>query len=207
MATARMPQAVGLSPNPMHLFPACLNVFHRIRLLVLHVVRWHEIRPLSRVDGSWLETVGDFVLQARPYQIMLPSLHNQVLDLLFRTEATAIDHRTRLKASEFKANKDQRKPINRLNRFVLGPEYKRKAAMLCPQTRERVTRMLKTGASLTWTERNVVCGINSTCLLQYTKRNMILSKNQWGKRVGNRSNQRTNLKSTSKETTSPRRSL
>lgn len=41
-----------------------------------------------------------------------------------------------LKASEFKSKKDQRKALNRWNDFVLGPEYKRKAAMLCPQSRE-----------------------------------------------------------------------
>ncbi|EXJ54158.1 hypothetical protein A1O7_09495 [Cladophialophora yegresii CBS 114405] len=44
----------------------------------------------------------------------------------------------RLKASEFKPKKDQRQAINRWNDFVLGPEYKRKAATLCPQTREQV---------------------------------------------------------------------
>lgn len=49
-----------------------------------------------------------------------------------------IDGRIRLKASDFKAKKDQRKPINRLNQYLLGAEYKQKAAMLCPQTREQV---------------------------------------------------------------------
>ncbi|KIW63300.1 hypothetical protein, variant 1 [Phialophora macrospora] len=47
----------------------------------------------------------------------------------------------RLKASEFKPKKDQRQAINRWNDFVLGPEYKRKAAMLCPQTREEKRRL------------------------------------------------------------------
>ncbi|KAL2001036.1 hypothetical protein VTN02DRAFT_2328 [Thermoascus thermophilus] len=42
----------------------------------------------------------------------------------------------RLDASEFKPRKDQRKAINRWNKFVLGPEYIRKAARLCPKTRE-----------------------------------------------------------------------
>ncbi|KIW94850.1 uncharacterized protein Z519_04828 [Cladophialophora bantiana CBS 173.52] len=44
----------------------------------------------------------------------------------------------RLKASDFQARKDQRRAINRWNDFVLGPEYRRKAAMLCPQSREQV---------------------------------------------------------------------
>lgn len=42
----------------------------------------------------------------------------------------------RLEASAFKPRKDQRKAINRWNKFVLGPEYIRKAARLCPKTRE-----------------------------------------------------------------------
>ena len=42
----------------------------------------------------------------------------------------------RLEASEFKARRDQRKAINSWNKFVLGPEYIRKAARLCPKTRE-----------------------------------------------------------------------
>lgn len=42
----------------------------------------------------------------------------------------------RLKASEYQAKKDQRSAINKLNDYVLGPEYKRKAAMLCPQQRD-----------------------------------------------------------------------
>ncbi|KIW77372.1 hypothetical protein Z517_09818 [Fonsecaea pedrosoi CBS 271.37] len=44
----------------------------------------------------------------------------------------------RLKASEFRPVKDQRQVMNRWNNYVLGPEYKRKAAMLCPQSREQV---------------------------------------------------------------------
>ncbi|KAK5081153.1 Arginyl-tRNA--protein transferase 1 [Lithohypha guttulata] len=42
----------------------------------------------------------------------------------------------RLKGADFKAKKEQRSAINKLNDFVLGPEYKRKAAMLCPQSRD-----------------------------------------------------------------------
>lgn len=42
----------------------------------------------------------------------------------------------RLKASEYKSKRDQRKAVNKLNDYVLGPEYKRKAAVLCPQPRE-----------------------------------------------------------------------
>ena len=42
----------------------------------------------------------------------------------------------RLNAAEFKAKKDQRQSVNRWNDFIIGSEYKRKAAMLCPQTRE-----------------------------------------------------------------------
>lgn len=42
----------------------------------------------------------------------------------------------RLKATEFTAKKEQRSAINKLNNYVLGPEYKRKAAMLCPQPRD-----------------------------------------------------------------------
>ncbi|KIW41779.1 hypothetical protein, variant 2 [Exophiala oligosperma] len=42
----------------------------------------------------------------------------------------------RLKASECRPKKDQRQAMNRFNAFVLGPEYKRQAARLCPQDRE-----------------------------------------------------------------------
>lgn len=42
----------------------------------------------------------------------------------------------RLRASEFQATKDQRSAINKLNNYVIGSAYKRKAAMLCPQSRE-----------------------------------------------------------------------
>lgn len=42
----------------------------------------------------------------------------------------------RLKASDYQAKKEQRSAINKLNDFVLGPEYKHKAAMLCPQPRD-----------------------------------------------------------------------
>ncbi|KAI9934985.1 Arginyl-tRNA--protein transferase 1 [Aspergillus wentii] len=42
----------------------------------------------------------------------------------------------RLEGSAYKSRKDQRKAINRWNKFVLGPEYIRKAARLCPKTRE-----------------------------------------------------------------------
>ncbi|KAL4777447.1 arginine-tRNA-protein transferase [Aspergillus nidulans var. acristatus] len=42
----------------------------------------------------------------------------------------------RLEASAYKPRRDQRKAINRWNKFVLGPEYIRRAAYLCPKTRE-----------------------------------------------------------------------
>ncbi|KAL4803532.1 arginine-tRNA-protein transferase [Aspergillus unguis] len=42
----------------------------------------------------------------------------------------------RLEASAYKPRRDQRKAINRWNRFILGPEYIRRAAYLCPKTRE-----------------------------------------------------------------------
>ncbi|PKY01654.1 arginine-tRNA-protein transferase [Aspergillus campestris IBT 28561] len=42
----------------------------------------------------------------------------------------------RLEASAFKPRRDQRKAVNRWNKFILGPEYIRRAAYLCPKTRE-----------------------------------------------------------------------
>ncbi|PWY74416.1 arginine-tRNA-protein transferase [Aspergillus heteromorphus CBS 117.55] len=42
----------------------------------------------------------------------------------------------RLEAPAFTPRKDQRKAINRWNKFVLGPEYIRRAAYLCPKTRD-----------------------------------------------------------------------
>ncbi|PLB55707.1 Arginyl-tRNA-protein transferase [Aspergillus steynii IBT 23096] len=41
----------------------------------------------------------------------------------------------RMEASAFKPRKDQRKAINRWNKFILGPEYIRRAAYLCPKSR------------------------------------------------------------------------
>ncbi|KAI9368448.1 arginine-tRNA-protein transferase [Aspergillus egyptiacus] len=46
----------------------------------------------------------------------------------------------RLEASAYKPRRDQRKAINRWNKFVLGPEYIRRAAYLCPKTREQKKR-------------------------------------------------------------------
>ncbi|KAJ5190558.1 uncharacterized protein N7498_009543 [Penicillium cinerascens] len=42
----------------------------------------------------------------------------------------------RLEASAYQPRRDQRKAINRWNKFILGPEYMRKAARLCPRSRE-----------------------------------------------------------------------
>ena len=41
----------------------------------------------------------------------------------------------RLQAKDFRARRDQRSAINKLNSFVLGPEYNRKIAMSYPQSR------------------------------------------------------------------------
>ncbi|KAJ5256579.1 arginine-tRNA-protein transferase [Penicillium angulare] len=41
----------------------------------------------------------------------------------------------RLEASDFRPRRDQRKAINRWNKFVLGPEYMRKVARLSPRSR------------------------------------------------------------------------
>ncbi|PGH23533.1 hypothetical protein AJ80_02487 [Polytolypa hystricis UAMH7299] len=43
----------------------------------------------------------------------------------------------RLDPTAFKPRRDQKKAINRWNNFILGPEYMRKAARLCPKTREQ----------------------------------------------------------------------
>ncbi|KAL4933426.1 arginyltransferase [Aspergillus undulatus] len=42
----------------------------------------------------------------------------------------------RLQALNYRPRKDQRKALNRWNKFVLGPEYIRRAAYLCPKRRE-----------------------------------------------------------------------
>ncbi|KAJ5627093.1 arginine-tRNA-protein transferase [Penicillium herquei] len=42
----------------------------------------------------------------------------------------------RLEASAFRPRRDQRKAINRWNKFILGPEYMRKVARLSPRSRE-----------------------------------------------------------------------
>lgn len=51
------------------------------------------------------------------------------------------DNQSRLEASSYKSRKDQRKAINRWNKYVLGPEYLRKAAQLCPRSREYVSQI------------------------------------------------------------------
>ena len=45
---------------------------------------------------------------------------------------------TRLDAATFKPTKDQRQVINRFRKYILGEDYVRKAARLCPRTREYV---------------------------------------------------------------------
>lgn len=48
----------------------------------------------------------------------------------------------RVAVSEYKPHKDQRKAVNQFTRYILGPEYVRKAAGLCPKTREYVSHLL-----------------------------------------------------------------
>ncbi|KAL4893196.1 arginine-tRNA-protein transferase [Aspergillus ambiguus] len=56
-------------------------------------------------------------------------------------QRTCCPHYTiRLDAAAFKPRKDQRQAINRWTKFVLGPEYLRRAAYLCPRTREQKNR-------------------------------------------------------------------
>ncbi|EXJ82632.1 arginine-tRNA-protein transferase [Capronia epimyces CBS 606.96] len=45
-----------------------------------------------------------------------------------------------LKAADFKPGRESRRAINKWNDFVIGLEYKRKAAMLCPRSREQKRR-------------------------------------------------------------------
>lgn len=42
----------------------------------------------------------------------------------------------RAKAADFKAKKQHRSAVNKLNNYVIGPEYKYKAGLLCPQSRQ-----------------------------------------------------------------------
>ncbi|KMU77834.1 arginine-tRNA-protein transferase 1 [Coccidioides immitis RMSCC 3703] len=52
-------------------------------------------------------------------------------------ERSCCPHYTmRLEASSYKPRRDQKKALNRWNKFVLGQEYIRSAARLCPKTRE-----------------------------------------------------------------------
>ncbi|KAL9119823.1 MAG: hypothetical protein Q9187_003622 [Circinaria calcarea] len=53
---------------------------------------------------------------------MLPTLYYQLI--------------ARLDAAAFKPSKDQRQVLNRLSKHVLGQEYLRKAARLCPKSRQ-----------------------------------------------------------------------
>ncbi|KAL1956939.1 hypothetical protein VTO42DRAFT_6686 [Malbranchea cinnamomea] len=50
----------------------------------------------------------------------------------------------RLDPTAFKPSKDQRRAVNRWTKFVLGPEYIRNAARLCPKTREEKKRYKST---------------------------------------------------------------
>ena len=54
----------------------------------------------------------------------------------------------RLDANSFKPRKDQRKAINRWNNYVLGIEFKRKAAREYPKTRQSVYSSHITSCSL-----------------------------------------------------------
>ncbi len=50
----------------------------------------------------------------------------------------------RLDAEDFKASKNQRRAINRWNRYVLGTNYMSKVSKLCPRSREEKQRQKST---------------------------------------------------------------
>ena len=87
--------------------------------------------------SCWWRKFRQVFIQAGLSPLLLSTLHNSVS----WTSALSSGfeywwNTTRLDASAFVPNKDQRKAINRWNKYVLGQDYLYKAAQLCPQTRE-----------------------------------------------------------------------
>lgn len=107
-----------------------------------------------------------------------------------------------LKASEFKPKRGQRQAVNRWNDFLLGPEYKRKAAMLCPQTREYVQFPPAVSSPVTCTGKSAAPGIDLISPLVFTRPSTITSTARQTKERANQSSPLTNSKSTSKATAS-----
>ncbi|KAF2668230.1 arginine-tRNA-protein transferase 1 [Microthyrium microscopicum] len=78
------------------------------------------------------------VLQCDSYQILIDLGWRRSGTLLYRPEMrhSCCPHYTiRLPVSEFRARRDQRSACNRWNKFVLGDDYVKKAAILRPKSR------------------------------------------------------------------------
>lgn len=59
---------------------------------------------------------------------------------------------------EFKPTKDQRKVVNKFSKYIIGADYKYKAARLCPKTREYVIPFSEYSITI----KNMINGGSST---------------------------------------------
>ncbi|KAL1978644.1 hypothetical protein VTN31DRAFT_1503 [Thermomyces dupontii] len=90
-------------------------------------------------DGNAAYYTSSVSVRPEHYEIMVNQGWRRSGTLYYKQnqKRSCCPHYTlRLKATEFKPRRDQRKAINRWNRFVLGPEYLRRLAELCPKSRE-----------------------------------------------------------------------
>lgn len=91
---------------------------------------------LSIVDGDgmpiWWSSFASFVIPLNHSQ----TSRSGTLYYKQNLQRSCCPHYTlRLEASDFRPRRDQRKAINRWNKFVLGPEYMHKVAHLSPRSR------------------------------------------------------------------------
>jgi hypothetical protein len=122
------------------------------RRVILHQLRSRAPRALRHSRRSGLETVRtirlflsfslfSFIFVSFAPKATRPndSYSSRSGNLYYKQNLrrSCCPHYTlRLEASAYQSRRDQRKAINRWNNYILGPEYIRKAARLCPRTRE-----------------------------------------------------------------------
>ena len=123
------------------------------RFIVLCLKQYHATRPLPGADGPRLETVliqccpsydnadrlsRSGTLYYKPDLSRSCCPYYTIRSAPFAQEAACMLIARRLKAAEFHAKREQRQAVHRLNNHILGVDYRRKAAMLCPRSRQQV---------------------------------------------------------------------
>ncbi|EAS34081.3 arginine-tRNA-protein transferase 1 [Coccidioides immitis RS] len=99
----------------------------------------HDCGYCKSADGSASYYASSTSVRVEEYEELLNRGWRRSGTLYYKPnlERSCCPHYTmRLEASSYKPRRDQKKALNRWNKFVLGQEYIRSAARLCPKTRE-----------------------------------------------------------------------